>query len=179
MSLTVLFSAETDRENFLLAVIRPLVLYGASYDMIEDQILKIANHFNIKVTVVRKPRIFTCILGDYGNKRRRVKIDEERTRQPEMFGLLEVRETYVAVMRNKIKMGQGVQLLNSLPIKRKALRYPAHHLVLATVLSALVTMVLLDGSPRDAAYAAGATLALCNFELITKYHSSYYASCFE
>ena len=162
-------------------MVNPLVMYGATFNMIEDQLLETARYFSLKVTVVRKPGLFVCILGEYGGQRRKIKIADggrRAARKPNVLGLLGVADTFKAVTRDEMQMKEGMDTLNSMPGQRFTLSRPVRHLTTAIVLAAGMCAVV-GGTPNEAMYASQATLALCLVQLLLKKFSDLLADFLE
>ena len=150
-------------------MVKPLVMYGATFNMIEDQLLETARHFSIKVTVVRKPGLFVCILGDYGTQRRKIKIaDTARAgRRPNVLGLLGVSDTFNAVTKDEMQIKEGVDTLNAMPGERFALSRPVWHMCCAIMIAAGMCAAA-HGSVNETVYASQATLILCLLQMLAK-----------
>lgn len=160
-------SSELDREDFIIATVRPLVLYGATLSMIEEHLLDMSRHFHVKVTVARRPGIFVCVFGDYGNERRKVKITDDCRRAPNVLGLLHVDHTVTAVTENQMKILEGVGELNAMPAENRPVARPVMHLMLAVALSAGVRLTF-GGSRDEVLCAFNATLVLCILQLLLR-----------
>ncbi|KAF7799310.1 hypothetical protein EIP86_010542 [Pleurotus ostreatoroseus] len=160
-------SSETDRENFLIAMTRPLVMYGATLNMLEDKLLAVARHFNVKVTVVRKSGEFSCVLGDYGNLRRKIKVCDRGRRTLRHIGVVEVDSIVFDVTHDNVAMKDAMEILGNME-KRGPLKNPFLHVACASALSALICMHAFQATGREVLYTLLSTFMLCVVHMLCK-----------
>lgn len=159
--------AETERENFLIAMVRPLVMYGAPLNLLEEKLLEAAHHFNVKVTVYRKPGEFSCVLGEYGNPRRKIIVNDNGRRQFRPIGVVQVDTTLSAVINDDLRMKEAVALFGNME-KRGPLTHPLAHVACAAALSAFLCMHAFHASGREVVYTFMVTFMLCVLQMLCK-----------
>lgn len=140
-------------------------MYGASLNLIEERLMELSRHFNVKVTVSRHPGEFNCTLGDYGNQRRKIKVTDSGRRLLRPFGLLEVEDVCTSVTRNAVEMADGVKALENMG-KKDPLRRPFRHVVWGTLLSTYICFRLFDGSLNEILCTFGITALLCTLQYL-------------
>jgi uncharacterized membrane protein YjjP (DUF1212 family) len=147
------------REELLLAFVKASAHFGASSNALEELILDAARTLDVKVTVIRKAGVITCLAGDRTGSRRYIRVVNPLLRFSYFAGLLEVRRIYEAVVEKRMRVPEAQKTLAKL-CARPPVRYPLAHLIMAGVISGLLCMLVFGGLYRGVLITIGVTIVL-------------------